>query len=404
MDKYRVIFFGNFYRNTVTIGPTFDEVCLLIKSINTKKSVLGNMSGDLVQLGGESLAKLIHRCIYTCCMQEDIPLQLKVEKITLLYKNSGELSDIDNYRGIFIRCLILSLTQKWLYQKCAPVVDLNGSEYAFGGRTKRSVKELLLIVKLVQDHAKWTKRPLVLKFLDIRKFFDTMNYKTALIEAYCSGVKGKYWRIYKNINEYRRCTPYTPLGECGELDINEIFVQGSSDAMMMAWNVVDSLNKKSSESLTFDPICCVEDVEIPRLGFVDDLLELTRSIVETRISCVSDEVFEKQHRLVYKPSKCKIILMNILNNTDNVIILDGEELEIVDVHKYLGTLVEESGREKDIQERIKDCRGVLNEIVEICKTEAVGKHRLQYMFNLLKHRCEVWDSLNKKNNLGKAHS
>ena len=75
------------------------------------------------------------------------------------------------------------------------------------------------------------------------------------------------------------------------------------------------------------------------------------------------------------------------------------------VHKYLGTLVEDTGREKDVNERIKDCKGVLNEIVEICKTEAVGKHRFQYMFTLLnscfmlkfKHGCEVWDSLNKKN-------
>ena len=136
------------------------------------------------------------------------------------------------------------------------------------------MKALLLVVKLVQDHAKWTKRPLVLKFLDIRKFFDTMNYKTALIEAYRSGIKGKYWRIYKSINEIKKCTPYTPLGECGEIDVKEVFVQGSSDAMLMAWNLVDALNKKDCDS--FDPICCVEGVELRRLGFVDDLLELAR--------------------------------------------------------------------------------------------------------------------------------
>ena len=81
-------------------------------------------------------------------------------------------------------------------------------------------------------------------------------------------------------------------------------MQGSSDAMMMAWNLVDAVNKKSSQSITFDPVCCVEEVEIPRLGFVDDLLELSRSVVETKISCVSDEVFEKQNRLMYTPSKC----------------------------------------------------------------------------------------------------
>ena len=339
-------------------------------------------------------------------MKEDIPIEMKIEKIVLLYKNSGEITDMDNYRGIFLRYLILSLLQKWLYKECAPVLDGNGSEYAFGGRVKRAVKEVLLVVKLIQDHAIWTKRPLVLKFLDIKKFFDTMNYKTALIEAYRSGLKGKYWRIYKNINEMRTCTPYTPLGECGDIKVNEIFVQGSSDAMMMAWNMVDSLNKKApdSDTLAFDPVCYIEDVEIPRLGFVDDLLETARSIVETQISCVTDEVFEKQHRILYKPSKCKVILMNMKNEGDSIL-LDGEALEIVEEHKYLGTQVSKSGRVSDVQKRVKDSKGVLNETVELCKTEALGEFRFNYMFTLLnacfmakfKHGCEVWDDLNKKN-------
>ena len=393
-------------KRTEVVGPTVEQIKTLINNIDTKKSVVGSMTGDLVKLGGDSLVRLIHRCIFTCFTREDIPVQMKIEKIVLLYKKSGEITDMDNYRGIFLRYLILSLLQKWLYKECAPIIDSNGSEYAFGGRTKRAVKEVLLVVKLVQDHARWTKRPLVLKFLDIKKFFDTMNFKTALIEAYRSGLRGKYWRIYKNINEMRTCTPYTPLGECGDIEVKQIFVQGSSDAMMMAWNVVDSLNKKAvdSDSLAFDPVCSFENVEIPRLGFVDDLLEMARSIVETQISCVSDEVFERQHRILYKPSKCKVMLMNLKNEGDSIL-LDGEALEIVAEHKYLGTLVSESGRVSDVQKRVKDSKGVLHEIVELCKTEALGEYRFDYMFTLLnscfmakfKHGCEVWDELNKKN-------
>ena len=108
--------------------------------------------------------------------------------------------------------------------ECAPIVDENGSEFAFGGRNKRSVKEVLLILRLVQDQAHWTGQPLILKFLDVRKFFDTMNYKRCLIEAFKSGIKGKYWRLYKVINEYKQCIPYTPLGAGKQIDIHEVFV------------------------------------------------------------------------------------------------------------------------------------------------------------------------------------
>ena len=136
------------------------------------------------------------------------------------------------------------------------------------------MKEVLLIVKLIQDHAKWTKRPLVFKFLDIRKFFDTMNYKSALIEAYKSGIKSQYWRMYRSLNGYKQCIPYTPLGQCGEIDVKEVFVQGSSDAMLMAWNLVDSVNKDIRGPFSCEPVFYVEGIKIPRLGFVDDLLEM----------------------------------------------------------------------------------------------------------------------------------
>ena len=104
--------------------------------------------------------------------------------MALLYKNAGEFSDVDNFRGIFLRHILLSSLQKWLYGKSSPILDRNGSESAFGGRKGRAVNEVLLIVRLIQDHFHWTGQPLVLKFLDVKKFFDTMNYKKCLIEAF----------------------------------------------------------------------------------------------------------------------------------------------------------------------------------------------------------------------------
>ena len=118
---------------------------------------------------------------------------------------------------------------------------------------------------------------------------------------------------------------------------------------------------------------------------------------------MGDEVFEKQNCLLFKPSKCKVILQN-LKEENAVITLDGEVLEIVDEHKYLGTLVESDSRRSDVQKRISECKGVLNEIVELCKTDAVMNERFKYMFTLLnscfmlkfKHGCEEWDEFSAK--------
>ena len=41
----------------------------------------------------------------------------------------------------------------------------------------------------------------------------------------------------------KQCFPVTPLGECDELTVNEVFLQGFCDAMIMAWNLIDAINK-----------------------------------------------------------------------------------------------------------------------------------------------------------------
>ena len=200
------------------------------------------------------------------------------------------------------------------------------------------------------------------------------------------------------MNAEKKCVPHTPIGECGQIDVKEVFVQGSSDAMLMAWNMVDSYNKGNNDA--FDPVCCTEGVEIPRLGFVDDLLEFSRSIFDTQVSCVSDEVFQNQHRITWKPVKCKVLPLNIKVGEDQIE-LNNEYLEIVKEHKYLGTLVADQGRVSDLRKRLSESKGVLNEIVEICKFEAVGRFRLPYMVTLIttcfmkkfEHGCEVWDSM-----------
>ena len=79
--------------------------------------------------------------------------------------------------------------------------------------------------------------------------------------------------------------PYTPLGEGRQIDVNEVFVQGSSDAMLMAWNLVDEINKENQD--VYDPVISIEGVSIPRLVFVDDLLEMARTFMDTNVETVS---------------------------------------------------------------------------------------------------------------------
>ena len=144
--------------------------------------------------------------------------------MTLLLKPKGMIHNINDYRGIFIRSMIVSVYQKWLYSKNSGKVDERGSEFACGGRKNRSGDDALLVVKLIQDYARWTKKNVVIKFLDVEKFFDSMNYKLALIEAYKNGVDGRHWQTYKVSNSSKICIPRIPSGDCSPIEIENVFV------------------------------------------------------------------------------------------------------------------------------------------------------------------------------------
>ena len=186
-----------------------------------------------------------------------------------------------------------------------------------------------------------------------------MNYQKALIETYNYGVQGSTWQFYKTINEEKQCVPFTPSGPCNVIKVNNVFAQGSCDAVLMAWPLVDADNKQPDDQFTTK--CFVEGIPINRLSFVDDLSQFTRTEDDTNERNIENEVFERKNRLNFKISKCKV--MRRLKK-EMKIYLNGKILELVDDHTYLGTIVSHNGeRVTEMNDRIQRTKSVANEIV-----------------------------------------
>ena len=380
-------------------GPTFEEISEIIDKLDKSKAVNGTMTIDLIKRTGENFRRMIFRCVKMCYSEREMPDEFRLEKMILLYKHKGKLDELDNYRGIFLRLVIVTIYQKWLYTKCAPIADENGSNSAFGGRKGKDTLEPLLIIKLVQDHAKWTKEQIIFKFMDVEKFFDSMNFHKCMIDLHRSGVGGNYWKAYESINKNKTCVPVIPSGPCSKINVKDVFVQGSSDAVLMAWNHMDSLNKKEKD--LWSKTCIVQGVELDALTFVDDILEVIKNQLDLILSSARSEVFQDETRLKFKPPKCKIMVMNQNENIEDDI--SGTVLVIVVDHEYLGTIISNDGtRNAEINRRIKETKSVSNEIVLILKTTELSKVRLKYVGMLsnacldakVEYGCGVWNKLN----------
>ena len=363
--------------------PTEDEIAAIIRGMNSSKSNYGTLTIDLAKLCGKKISSIVYRCILLCFRNNVLPNLLREEKMTLLLKSKGIIDNINDYRGIFLRNLIVSVYQKWLYIRNSITVDKSGSEYACGGRKGRSVMDALLVIKLIQDYAKWTKKEVVIEFLDVEKFFDSMNYKLALIEAFQNGVTGRFWQCYKTINSNKVCVPHIPSGKCSPIEVNNVFVQGSCDAVLVAWPMMDADSKRKRDCFSSD--FYIEGININRMSFVDDLIGFNGSIAIANESNVSSLVFERKTRLKFKVSKCKVIVMNC--KKQGVVELNGEKMEQVDDHVYLGTIISSNGeRFREMNARMTKSNSVANEIEQICKSPELSVLRLCYV-KLLMDSC-----------------
>ena len=388
--------------------PTEEEIRSIMQSMDSKKSNYGPLSIDLAKLCGTKISSLVYRCILACFKQNIIPDLLREQKMILLLKNKGVINEINDYRGIFLRHLILSVYQKWLYQRNSRTVDEAGSEFACGGRRERNGMDALLIVKLIQDYAKWTKKSVIMKFMDVEKFFDHMNYKLALIEAYKNGVHGRFWQCYKNINSKGTCIPHIPSGKCSPIEVENLFVQGSCDAVLVAWPIMDADSKKGSDCFSSD--FCVEGIVINRISFVDDLMGVNANIEVASDSSVKAEIFEKKTRLHFKVSKCKTMSMNC--KKCGSVLLNGEEMEEVKEHVYLGTIISSNGeRFAEMKARTAKSNSVSNEIEQICKTPELSIIRLKYvkilitacLDNSIKYGSALWNITKYKKTEGELN-
>ena len=135
--------------------------------------------------------------------------------------------------------------------------------------------------------------------MDVEKFFDSMNFHKCLIDLFDSGVKGSFWKAYENINKHMVCIPVIPSGPCSKINVNEVFVQGSSDAVLMAWNHMDTLNKKKPD--VWSKRCTIQGIDLDALTFIDDILEVAKTQYDLILSSARSEVFEKESRKVQTP-------------------------------------------------------------------------------------------------------
>ena len=96
-------------------------------------------------------------------------------KIITLYKNKGERSDCNNYRGISLLSIVGKVYARVILSRLQKLAERVYPESQCGFRAGRSTADMIFSIRQLQEKCREQQMPLFVAFIDLTKAFDLVS-------------------------------------------------------------------------------------------------------------------------------------------------------------------------------------------------------------------------------------
>ena len=164
-------------------------------------------------------------------------------------------------RGIFT---------KLIYNSIIDIIEENLSLSNIGARKKKSPRDHLFVLYSVQHEVLNGKdaADIDLVFYDLAQAFDSLWVPHMLVDLFENKVETNL-NIIHEMSKKATISIKTPVGVSDSKEINETIMQGETISSIFCTSSMDKVLK----DCPLPPYKYRNEVDIPKLGFVDDTLE-----------------------------------------------------------------------------------------------------------------------------------
>lgn len=312
---------------------------------------------EMLISGRYFLSSAILKLFNMCIENSYFPKLWNFGLISPIFKK-GSLDDPGNFRGICITSNLGKLFTAILQQRLLCYLNehkkLNENQAGFipGHRTTDNI----FILSQLIEHAKLTKQPLYLGFIDFRKAFDTIWHEGLLFKLLEKGLGGKFYKVIKSIYRSEKCegnentshfksninlAVKLPMGITDPFPSNIGVKQGDCMSPILfdcyIDQIVDSLASDIHHGFKIN-----ENTMINSLLYADDLVIFSHCHAEMQKNLDKLNDFCTKWKLTVNMKKSQIIVINSKSNKSQFKIND-EPLDFVDTYTYLGVDISSKG-------------------------------------------------------------
>ena len=239
--------------------------------------------------------------------QKMIPKFMKYANITTVPKK-GNLSNLENERGIFRVDVIRSILMRLVYNEKYPEVDRNMSDSQMGGRKGKGCRNNIFIINgIIHDVIKNAKKPILLQIYDYKQMFDSINLQQAISDIYEAGLKDENLSLIYEANNEIFMAVNTTNGLTDRQKIKNSVLQGDTWGSLLASVQVDSIAKECANAGYGYKY--KDNLSIGILGLVDDTIGVTEAGHKAHEMNAFFNAKTAEKKLQFGVNKCKTMLV-----------------------------------------------------------------------------------------------
>ena len=130
---------------------------------------------DLIKLGKPALMDHLYDLLCLCWEERAVPQDMRDAKIVTLYKNKGDRSDCNSYRGISLLSIVGKVYARVALGRLQVLAERIYPESQCGFRKERSTVDMIFSVRQLQEKCREQQQPLYMAFVDLTKAFDYVS-------------------------------------------------------------------------------------------------------------------------------------------------------------------------------------------------------------------------------------
>jgi hypothetical protein len=318
---------------------SLSEVIRATRSLKNGKAVgVDGICNEALKRGGNVMLLSVCALLRFCQRSEQVPQDWKKGLIFPLKKDGDEM-DPQNYRGITHMSCVANLYTRILHARLSRYLEERRliDDHQNGFRPYRGTVDNIFVLSEVLRCRARQRDATYVAFLDVKKAYDKLWRDGLWNTLWELGVRGRMWRILKNLYSGVQSAVKVDLFRTQYFDVETGLRQGCPLSPLLYSVFINGIIRcveTSGEGIKIN-----ERSTCTALLYADDIVVLACSPGGLQRCLDAADTYSRQWRFEFNVSKSEVVVFGNGEESSQWT-LDGKRLRVVPEYKYLGVEIE----------------------------------------------------------------